>query len=144
MNTKHKKILLRLSACTGRALRYPVTVRYLIRVELSATGRIVRSEPSCTGIIDEQQLAREKKLRGYGTLGAWRVYGGPPRSNPWVPYFPFLENPNFPIPCQFSLLQYYTQFAKIIVSNAHAVRIHFLVLFENINNNNNKLIGEKN
>ena len=91
--------MLRLSTCTDRALRYPQGP-YLLRVGMygpSCTSRAVHG-PSCTGIIDEHRLAHEKKLKGYGTHGGW---GGVPCSNPSVPYLPYLENPNFPIPARF-------------------------------------------
>ena len=74
----------------------PATGRY-VRAELSATSRAVHG-PICTGIIDEHRLAHEKKLRGYGMHGG---SGGVPCSNPRVPYLPYLENPNFPIPASF-------------------------------------------
>ena len=98
------------------------TGRY-VRAELSATSRAVHG-PSCTGIIDEDRLARGK------TEGIWYAWGwgGVPRSNPWVPYLPYLENPNFPIPASFPFCNITHNLLKLLFW-MHMHFAYFFVIF---------------
>ena len=94
--------MLSLSTCTGRALRYPQG-SYLLRTELSGMfSRVVRYEPKLsTGrFVLESSTSIDWHVKKLGGGGGYETRGGGPRSNPWVPYLPYLENPNFPIPAR--------------------------------------------